>query len=144
MSAYGITRPQWVDWNILLTLHKFEHLYSENNPCSPTFLQSHKPMTLKIWVKIKSCYTWHIFLVENICTTYEQDPPMEGKLLCIHCFIVLYGKFTNRWPWRYVWRSKVIKRHTFYQWWISVPSMKRIPQVEGKLWRSGMTLVEVF
>ena len=61
---------------------KYERPRSENTPATQWLpfvivarFGSHEQMTLKVWVKVKSCfYKTQPILVVNICTKYDKNP----------------------------------------------------------------------
>ena len=88
------------------------------------FFQIHELMTLKIWIKVES-YTQHTF-------SWWYISVWIGSLQWIHChtFWRSHVQMTLE-----MWiKVKIHTAHTLSLWCTSVPSMKRIPPVEGKLW----------
>ena len=91
----------------------------------------------------KLLYTTHLLVVNN-CTKYEKDPSNGRKVtgwtqFC--CGTWLSHEHMTLFIWVKV-KSHYIQ-HTF-KWWISVPSMKRIPTVQAKLWHRHDFVVPFF
>ena len=72
-------------------------------------------MTLKIWVKVKSCYTWHTFFHgKYLHQVWKRS--LQCKESYFAEIISLSNMVMSRWHWRYGLRSKVFVHNTEKLW----------------------------